>query len=57
MMALTGWLLFCATATGAVLGGWLSDAWFRRGASTNLARKTFCVTGLCGSAVLLLPSD
>jgi MFS family permease len=57
MLALTGWLPFCATATGAVLGGWLSDAWIRRGASTDLARKTFCVTRLCGSAVLLLPSD
>jgi ACS family D-galactonate transporter-like MFS transporter len=56
MMALTGWLPFCATATGAVLGGWLADAWIRRGASATLVRKTFCVTGLCGSAVLLLPS-
>ncbi len=54
--ALTGWLRFCATAAGEVLGGGFSDAWIRRGASTNLARKAFCVTGLCGSAVLLLPS-
>jgi MFS family permease len=55
-MALTGWLPFCATATGAVLGGWLSDAWIRRGASPTLVRKSFCVTGLSGSAVLLLPA-
>ena len=37
-------------------GRGLSDAWIRRGASTNLACKAFCVIGLCGSAVLLLPS-
>jgi MFS family permease len=55
-MALTGWLPFCATATGAVMGGWLADAWIRRGASATLARKTFCVTGLSGAAVLLLPA-
>lgn len=56
MMALTGWLPFCATAIGAVLGGWFADAWIRRGGSAMLVRKSFCVTGLCGSAVLLLPS-
>jgi ACS family D-galactonate transporter-like MFS transporter len=51
-----GWLPFCATAAGAVLGGWLSDAWIRRGASATMVRKSFCVTGLTGAAVLLLPS-
>jgi ACS family D-galactonate transporter-like MFS transporter len=56
MMALVGWLPFCATAAGAVLGGWLSDAWIRRGASATTVRKSFCVTGLTGAAVLLLPS-
>ena len=55
-MALTGWLPFCATATGAVLGGWLSDAWIRKGGSPTLVRKCFCVTGLSGSAALLLPA-
>jgi MFS family permease len=55
-MALTGWLPFCATAAGAVLGGWLADSWIRRGASATLARKTFCVAGLSGAAVLLLPA-
>ena len=55
-MALIGWLPFCATATGAVVGGWLSDAWIRRGASATLVRKSFCVTGLSGAAIFLLPS-
>jgi len=56
MMALTGWLPFCATAAGATVGGLLSDAWIRRGASPTLVRKTFVVGGLTGSAILLLPA-
>ncbi len=55
-MALTGWLPFCATAAGAVVGGWLSDAWIRRGRSASMVRKSFCVTGLSVSAVFLLPA-
>jgi MFS transporter, ACS family, D-galactonate transporter len=56
MMALTGWLPFCATAAGASVGGCLSDAWIRRGASATLVRKTFVVAGLAGCAVFLLPA-
>lgn len=56
MMALTGWLPFCSTAAGATLGGFLSDAWIRRGASPTLVRKTFVVGGLSGSAAFLLPA-
>jgi ACS family D-galactonate transporter-like MFS transporter len=56
MMALTGWLPFCATAAGATVGGCLSDAWIRRGASATLVRKTFVVAGLAGCAVFLLPA-
>jgi len=56
MMALTGWLPFCATATGAAMGGYLSDMWIQRGGSPTLVRKTFAVTGLAGCAVFLLPA-
>jgi MFS transporter, ACS family, D-galactonate transporter len=56
LMALTGWLPFCATAAGATVGGFLSDAWIRRGASPTLVRKTFVVGGQIGCAVFLLPA-
>lgn len=56
MMALTGWLPFCATAAGATIGGILSDRWIRRGGGTTQVRKTFVVGGLTGSAILLLPA-
>jgi MFS family permease len=56
MMALTGWLPFCATAAGATVGGCLSDAWIRRGGSPTLVRKLFVVAGLSGCAVFLLPA-
>lgn len=55
-MALTGWLPFCATAAGATVGGFLSDAWIRRGASPTLVRKTFVAAGNTGCAVFLLPA-
>jgi ACS family D-galactonate transporter-like MFS transporter len=56
MMALTGWLPFCATAAGATVGGLLSDTWIRRGATATLARKTFVVGGQLGCAFFLLPA-
>jgi len=56
MMALTGWLPFCATAAGAAFGGWLSDRLIHDGASPTLVRKTFAITGLAGCAVLLMPA-
>jgi len=55
-MALTGWLPFCATAAGAASGGWVSDAWIRRGGSPTLVRKTFAITGLSGCGALLMPA-
>jgi MFS transporter, ACS family, D-galactonate transporter len=56
MMALTGWLPFCATAAGAAFGGWLSDRFISKGASPTLIRKSFAVGGLTGCAVLLMPA-
>ena len=56
MMALTGWLPFCATAVGATLGGCFADAWIRRGATPTLVRKMFVIGGLSGCAVFLLPA-
>jgi MFS transporter, ACS family, D-galactonate transporter len=56
LMALTGWLPFCATAAGATVGGCLSDLWIRRGATPTLVRKTFVAVGNGGCAVFLLPA-
>jgi len=56
MMALTGWLPFCATASGAAFGGWLSDRFIRSGASPTVVRKSFVVTGLSGCALFLMPA-
>src|SRR5258708_5999893 len=56
MMALTGWLPFCATAAGATVGGVLSDACIRRGGSPTLLRKSFVAVGNTGCAVFLLPA-
>jgi MFS family permease len=56
MMALTGWLPFCATASGAAFGGWLSDRFIHSGASPTLVRKSFAVTGLSGCALFLMPA-
>ena len=55
-MALIGWLPFCATASGAAFGGWLSDSMIRRGASASRVRKAFTVSGLAASAVFLMPA-
>ncbi len=56
LMALTGWLPFCATAVSAVVSGWISDRLVAGGASPTRVRKAFAVSGLAGSAVLLLPA-
>ena len=56
MMALAGSLPFWAVAAGAVLGGWLSDRWIAHGGSTTRVRKTFVASGLCLSALFLLPA-
>jgi MFS family permease len=55
-MALAGSLPFWAVAAGAIVGGFLADAWIARGGSTTRVRKTFVATGLTGSALLLLPA-
>ncbi|MBV8818036.1 MAG: MFS transporter [Acidobacteriaceae bacterium] len=55
-MALIGSLPFWAVAAGAVVGGFLADAWIARGGSTTRVRKTFVATGLGVCAVLILPS-
>lgn len=55
-MALVGSLPFWTVAAGALLGGWASDVWIRRGASVTRVRKTFVVAGLCGCAFFLMPS-
>ena len=56
LMALIGWMPFCATASGAALGGYLSDLWVRRGGSPTLVRKTFVLSGLSGCAAFLMPA-
>jgi len=56
LMALIGWMQFCATASGAALGGYLSDLWIRGGGSPTLVRKSFVLTGLSGCAVFLMPA-
>jgi len=55
-MALLGSLPFFLVAAGALIGGSISDAWIRRGASPTLVRKTFVSGGCIGCAVFLLPS-
>ena len=55
MMAQLGSLPFWSVATGALVGGWLSDRWIDRGASPTRVRKTFTVAGLSLFAVLFLP--
>ncbi|MDP8981472.1 MAG: MFS transporter [Acidobacteriota bacterium] len=55
-MALLGSLPFFLVAAGSVIGGSISDAWIRRGASPTLVRKTFVCGGCAGCAVFLLPS-
>lgn len=56
MMALTGWLPFCATALGATVGGSMADLWIGRGATPTRVRKTFVIGGLLGCAAFLLPA-
>lgn len=46
MMGILGSIPFAVSAVSAVVCGWLSDAWIRRGASATRARKTFVVSGL-----------
>jgi MFS family permease len=52
-MAILGSLPFWGSAGSAVLCGWLSDVWIRRGGSPTLVRKTFVITGLALSTVMV----
>jgi ACS family D-galactonate transporter-like MFS transporter len=54
-MAVLGSLPFMASAATSVFGGWSSDRWIRSGISATRVRKTFVVSGLLLST-LMLPS-
>jgi MFS transporter, ACS family, D-galactonate transporter len=54
-MAILGSLPFAASAATSIFGGWSSDRWIRSGASPTRVRKTFVVSGLLLST-LMLPS-
>lgn len=55
-MAGYGSLPLWSVATGALVGGWLSDLWINHGATPTRVRKTFVVSGLSLFAVIFLPS-
>lgn len=55
-MGWAGSLPFITVASGALIGGWLSDRWIRAGGSTTRVRKTFVAGGQCCCAALLLPA-
>ena len=52
-MSVLGSLPFWGAAGAAVLAGWLSDAWIRRGATPSRVRKTFVAFGLLLSTVMV----
>ena len=52
-MAKIGALVYVTYAVGAVVSGQLTDLWMRRGASANLARKTFAVGSTAAAAAAL----
>jgi len=56
MMAKLGSLPFWSIATGAVLGGFISDRWIDSGATPTLVRKTFVIGGLTLFAFILMPA-
>lgn len=53
-MASVGGAIYLINAAGNLAGGWLADQWMRRGASANLARKTFMVASQAIVGVSLL---
>jgi ACS family D-galactonate transporter-like MFS transporter len=55
LMAFAGSMPFWGIALTSVIGGWASDRWIARGGSPTLVRKTFAVSGLLLTTVLLLP--
>jgi MFS family permease len=52
-MGVLGSIPFVVSAVAAVLCGWASDVWIRRGGSPTRVRKTFVVTGLLLSMATL----
>lgn len=53
MMGILGSIPFWGGAASAVICGWASDAWIRRGGSPTRVRKTFVVAGLALSTVMV----
>jgi MFS family permease len=53
MMGVLGSIPFWGSALSAVLCGWASDAWIKRGGSPTRVRKTFVVSGLLLSTVMV----
>jgi MFS family permease len=53
MMGVLGSLPFLASALSAVLCGWASDAWIKKGGSPTLVRKTFVAGGLLLSTIMV----
>lgn len=52
-MGVIGSIPFLFSAVSAVFCGWASDAWIRHGGSPTTVRKTFVVTGLLLSTVMV----
>jgi MFS family permease len=55
MMGILGSVPFWGSALTAVVCGWLSDRWIKRGGSATRVRKTFVVGGFCLS-MLMVPA-
>ncbi len=53
MMGILGSVPFWGAAAAAVLSGWLSDQWIKRGGSPTRVRKTFVATGLLCSTIMV----
>ncbi len=53
-MARTAALYYIVDALSAVVGGWLSDLWLRRGGNQTLVRKTTSITGFVIAAVAVM---
>jgi MFS transporter, ACS family, D-galactonate transporter len=52
-MGVLGSLPYFAAAAAAIVCGWLSDAWIRRGETPTRVRKTFVATGFLLSTVMV----
>jgi sugar phosphate permease len=52
-MATFGALAYPAIGVSAIAGGWLSDRWIAAGATPTRARKTFLVSGLLLSTIII----